>query len=353
MAREKFCLGIDIGASAVKLCQLKKAKGQLRVEHFGHVPLPTETIVDGALMNSARVVDAIQELVASHRIKQKQVALSISGHSVIIKKIPLPMMSREELAESIQWEAEQFIPFDIADVYLDVQILNEASAQQGQMDVVLVAAKKDFVTEYTSVVMEAGLEPVICEVDAFAIENIFAENYDISPTQTVVLVNVGAAKSNINIIAGGVTSFTRDLTMGGNAFTEEIQKQLGVPFEEAEALKIGGSADRHQDAVVPHEVQRALHMMSENLTNEVQRSIDFYSATSADPAPSHVYLAGGSAKLESLKKSLEARIGAAVSVLDPFRRLDISTQDQAYLQNIGPAASVAAGLGMRYLGDDN
>lgn len=347
MAREKFCVGIDIGSSAIKMCQVKRVKGELRLASFGHVPLPPETVVDGALMNSARVVDAVQELVASHRVKNKQVALSVSGHSVIIKKIPLPQMTREELEESIQWEAEQFIPFDMADVNLDVQIVNESSAQQGQMDVVLVAAKKDFVDEYTSVIVEAGLEPVICDVDAFAVENMFEANYNVPHDQTVVLVNIGAAKTNINIIAGGVSTFTRDLTVGGFNFTEEIQKQLNVSYEEAEALKLGGAAD----AVVPQEVQRALRMVSENVTNEVQRSIDFYAATSADPPPSQVFLSGGSAKLQVLAKSLESRIGVPVAALNPFRNIDISAHDRGYLDSLGPAAAVVVGLALRYPGD--
>ena len=150
MAREKTCLGIDIGASSVKLCQLKRTKTGYALQHFGLVPLPSESIVDGAIMNSPRIVEAIQELVAANRIKTKQVALAVSGHSVIIKKIPLPQMTPEELEESIQWEAERFIPFDIHDVNIDVQVVNAQSAQAGQMDVVLVAAKKDIVNEYTS-----------------------------------------------------------------------------------------------------------------------------------------------------------------------------------------------------------
>jgi type IV pilus assembly protein PilM len=353
MAREKLCVGIDIGASSVKLCQLKRKKSGLSLEAFGHVPLPSETVVDGALMNSARVVEAIQELLASHRIKQKQAALSVSGHAVIIKKIPLPQMTREELEQSIQWEAEQFIPFDMADVFLDVQIVREASTQQGQMDVVLVAAKKDFVNEYTSVLMEAGLEPVVLDVDSFAVETMYNANYDIDRAATVVLVNVGATKTNINILARGVSSFTRDLTIGGNNFTEEIQRQLNVTLDEAEAMKLGGTPmDRTQpDAVVPAEVERAMGTVAEGLTTEIQRSIDFYSATSADPAPSKIYLTGGTARVQSLKAAIEGRVRVQVEIVNPFRRIDTGGQDPTYLGNIGPAASVAVGLALRFPGD--
>jgi type IV pilus assembly protein PilM len=351
MARERYCIGIDIGASSVKLCQLKAVKQGFVLVNFGLVPLPSEAVVDGALMNSPRIVEAIHELVAAHKIKNKQVAISVSGHSVIIKKIPLPQMTREELEESIQWEAEQFIPFDIQDVNIDVQIVNPKSAQQGQMDVVLVAAKKDLVNEYTSVIAESGLQPVVCDVDAFAIQNMFEANYDVPSTETVALVNVGASKTNINIVAGGIPSFTRDLTVGGNAFTEEIQKQMNLTFEEAEALKIGGKERRDTDVVIPADVERALQAVAENLTSEVQRSIDFYAATSADPPPAQIYLVGGSARLQALSRSMETRIGVPVHVSDPFRKIQVSAQDADYLKAFGPAAGVAVGLALRYAGD--
>jgi type IV pilus assembly protein PilM len=349
----KLCIGIDIGASSVKLCQLARVKRGYTLERFAVVPLPSETIVDGALMNSARVVEAIQELVTTNRVRAKQAAIAISGHSVIIKKIPLPQMTREELEDQIQWEAEQFIPFDIKDVNLDVQIVNSESAQKGHMDVVLVAAKKDYVNEYTSVVIEAGLEPVVCDIDAFAVQNMFEANYEVVPEQTYALVNVGAAKTNINIIARGVSSFTRDLGVGGNTFTEEIQKQLSVTREEAEQLKIGaGSAKTAAvDMVVPEEVERAVRSVAESVTTEIQRSIDFYVATSADPAPAAIYVSGGAARLTALTRAVEARMGVQVIVADPFRQVQIAEGDRAYAHSVGPAAAVAVGLALRYPGD--
>lgn len=352
MAR-RLCVGIDIGASSVKLCQLARTKKGYALERFGVVPLPSETIVDGALMNSARVVEAIQELVSVHRIKTKQAAIAVSGHSVIIKKIPLPQMSRDELEDQIQWEAEQFIPFDIADVNLDVQIVNPESVQKGHMDVVLVAAKRDYVNEYTSVVIEAGLEPVVCDIDAFAIENMYEANYGISPEQTVALVNIGAAKTNINIVARGISTFTRDLTVGGNTFTEEIQKQLAVTREEAEALKLGGAGDAatQADMLVPQEVERALRQVSDSVTTEIQRSIDFYVATSADPAPASIVVSGGTARLQTFMRALEDRMGVSVVTADPFRGIQVADGDRDYARLVGPAAGVAVGLALRYPGD--
>jgi type IV pilus assembly protein PilM len=243
MAKGKLAVGLDIGSSSVKVILLKehRRRGHLgyALQSFGMKPLPPEAIVDGALMNSTAIVQAIQELMAELRVKQREVAIGVSGHSVIIKKIAMPRMSQEELEESIQWEAEQYIPFDVKDVNIDTQILaQEANDATGQMDVLLVAAKKDMINDYTTVVSEAGLSPVVVDVDAFAVQNMFDVNYEAPTSDTVVLINAGASVININIVSRGVTTFTRDVTIGGNQFTEEIQKQLNVSYEAG-----GGAGD--------------------------------------------------------------------------------------------------------------
>src|SRR5437870_977761 len=195
MAKSKLALGLDIGSSSVKLVQLKEAKRGYILEAFGVAELPPEAIVDGALMNSTAIVEAIRGLVAQYKLKNREAAIGVSGHSVIIKKISMPKMSGEELEESIQWEAEQYIPFDVKDVNIDVQILTppEVDTGTGQMDVLLVAAKKDMINDYTSVVSEAGLTPVVVDVDAFAVQNSFEVNYELPKNETIVLVNAGAS----------------------------------------------------------------------------------------------------------------------------------------------------------------
>ncbi len=224
--RGKSLVGLDIGSSSVKATLLKPTKSGYELAAFGMEPLPPDTIVDGAVMSASAVVDTLRKLFQTHRIRNKQVALGISGHSVIIKKINLPQMTPQELEDSIQWEAEQYIPFDIAEVHLDTQILNAESAIRGQMDVLLVAAKREHVSEYVTAVQEAGLTPVIVDVAAFAVQNQYEINYELPRDRTIVLVNVGAAVTSINVLAEGNTAFTRDLSMGGRQFTEEIQKQL-------------------------------------------------------------------------------------------------------------------------------
>ena len=351
MPRSKLALGLDIGSSNVKLVQLKERKGGYALQAFGVAKLPPETIVDGALMNSAAVVEAIQDLLAEQKVKARDVAIGVRGHSVIIKKIQLPRMSQEELDESIQWEAEQSIPFDVKDVHIDTQILPTAPDATGQMDVLLVAAKKDMIHDYTSVCAEAGLVATVVDVDAFAVQNAYEASYEPAEGETVVLINVGAAVTNINIIANGTTTFTRDVTMGGNAFTEEIQKQLNISYDEAEALKVGGQGE--SDAVVPQEVEHVIQGVAEQLAGEIQRSLDFYAATAADNRIARVYLSGGTARIPALFKVIEQRAGVPVEILNPFKAIEIDSRrfDPMTLTNAAASAAVAVGLALRRAGD--
>src|SRR5512138_678062 len=351
MGKSKLALGLDIGSSSVKLVQLKEKKDGYQLAAFGAAPLPPEAIVDGALMNSSAIVEAIQGLLSEQRVKAKDVAIGVRGHSVIIKKIQMPRMTQEELDESIQWEAEQYIPFDVKDVNIDTQILSPEGDAAGQMDVLLVAAKKDMINDYTSVCAEAGLTATVVDVDAFAVQNAFESNYEEHPDESIVLVNVGAAVTNINILAKGTTAFTRDITMGGNAFTEEIQKQLNISYDEAEALKVGGQGE--SDAVVPQEVERVIQGVAEQLAGEIQRSLDFYAATAADNRISRVYLSGGTARIPALFKVIEQRAGVVVEILNPFKALEIDNRkfDPMLLSNAAASAAVAVGLALRRAGD--
>jgi type IV pilus assembly protein PilM len=349
----KPVVGIDIGSHSVKLVQLRRVGKGWQLINYGVAPLPTETIVDGALMNSGAIVDAIMQLVATNKVRHKDVGVSVSGHSVIIKKISLAKMTKEELDETIHWEAEQFIPFDINDVNLDVQIVREDFPSPNQMEVVLVAAKKDMINDYTAVISEAGLTPVLCDVDVFAIQNMFESNYEVRPDETYALINAGAAVTNIAIVSAGVPTFTRDINIGGNQFTEELQKQLNVSYDEAEALKVGGAAGKESDAVVPQDVEKVLTLVAENVTGEIQRSLDFFTATSTDSPISRIYFVGGSSKLPSLRKSIEQRTGLKVEVVDPFRNINIDYKgiDHEFVRATAHLAGVAVGLAMREPGD--
>lgn len=348
----KGLIGLDIGASSIKIIQLKRTRGNFELEHFGIAPLPPQTIVDGQIMNTAAVKDAIKTLVSLHQIRVKDCAISISGLAVTIKKISVSAMSEDELADHIKWEAEQYVPFDMNDVNIDYQVL-DTGAGGGQMDVLLVAGKKDIIQDYVELVRDAGLEPKIVDVDAFAVENAFEVNYPIPPDETIALINIGASTTNINVISRRVTAFTRDVTMGGFGFTEEIQKQLNLSYQEAEALKLGGDPTADSESVIPQEVERIIQEVGENLASEVRRSLEFYASSNPDSDVSKIYVCGGSAKLTSLQRILQNRTGVPVEPFYPFRKIHIDDRvlDVQFLESVAPMAAVSVGLGLRRFDD--
>jgi type IV pilus assembly protein PilM len=347
----RTCVGLDIGSSSVKVVQLKQTGKGYHLVNFGIEPLPAQTIVDGSIMNQTAVVDAIRSLKNALKLKAREVATAISGHSVIIKKIKVPPMTPEELEEQIPWEAEHHIPFSKDDVEIDHQLVSTQNAQ-GQMELLLVAAKKEVVSDYTMVIREAKLQPTVMDVAAFTIQNAFEVNYEANPDEAVALINVGAALSNINIVAGGTSAFTRDVTVGGNIFTEEIQKRLNVSHEEAEAWKIGSMGETAHE-VLPHEVEAVLAEVADGVAGQFQRSLDFFLASAADATISRIYLCGGSAKVPALQKSLQDKARTPVEILDPFRKVTIDERkfDMAFLRHHAAEATVAIGLALRRSGD--
>jgi type IV pilus assembly protein PilM len=343
----KNAVGLDIGTSSIKVAHVQETKKGVQLLAFDTIMLPPDTVRDGQILNAPQLVARIQELFALNKIKHRQVAVSLSGHSVIIKKISLPEMTLAELEDSIQWEAEQYIPFDIKDVNVDFQIV-DPHAGQAQMDVLLVAAKKAVIEEMCEVVRAAKLEPVLVDVDAFALYNAFELNFPIPPDQTVALINVGASTININVVSGGMTSFTRDITVGGNLLTEEISKQFAVPWEEAEHMKTTSETTLSMSGVL-REVQRISGRVSEVLIAEIQRSLDFFAATAINADISAVYLCGGAALQSGLIEGMERRLGTHVRALNPFNNVVIDPKkfDTALLQRMAPLASVAMGLALR------
>ncbi|MBL0215465.1 MAG: type IV pilus assembly protein PilM [Myxococcales bacterium] len=345
----KQCIGLDIGSSSIKVVQLRKKGSGYALQAFGMQPLVPQTIVDGTIMDQGAVADAVRQLWGRLKLKTKDVAIAIAGHSVIIKKISVPQMSAEQLQTNIRAEAEHHIPFGRDDVEIDYHVTNPANSS-GQTELLLVAAKKEVVADYIQCVRDAGLIPQVVDVAAFASQNGFEANYPLDPRETVVLINIGAAISNINIVRSGVSLFTRDVTIGGNAFTEEIQKQLGIAADEAEAYKVGGN--QTDDGVVPQEVIKVMDGVSEVMAGEFQRSLDFFLATTADANVTRIVLAGGSAKVGSLHRAIERRSRLPLEVADAWRRVEIdATLDRMYLGAHSPEALIGVGLAMRAAGD--
>ncbi|MBL4539389.1 MAG: type IV pilus assembly protein PilM [Oceanicaulis sp.] len=346
--RKKQVVGCDVGSSAVKIVELKPLKGgEFQLVHAAMAELSPEAIVDGAIMDSSLVVEALSRLVADNGIKNPGFGGSLSGHSVIIKKIQLPAMTEVELGESIQWEAEQYIPFDINDVNLDYVVLDDGGGADN-MDVLLVAVKKDRIADYTSVIVQAGKQPVLVDVDVFAVQNAFEVNYGLD-NDTVALVNVGASVMNINVLHLGASIFWRDVAFGGNQYTEAVQRELNLPREDAERLKLGERVGEYST----QQISGVLDSVSEDLGTELQKTIDFFVATSSVDQLDRIVLSGGAALTTNLDQVLKERFGVPVEVLNPFRNIRYSESDfdPEWINRNAPAMAVAVGLAVRTVGD--
>lgn len=351
MGEGKNLVGIDIGTSSIKVVQLKESRRGLGLLKFGYAPLPPQTIVDGQVMDASAVVEALSRIFHDSKIKQREVAISVSGQSVIIRKITVPMMTQAELDEQIHWEAEQHIPFDIKDVQVDYQVLRKRP-ESSQMDLLLVAAKRDQINDYAQLARDARLRPVVCDIDAFTIQNIFEFSRGLAPDQTIGLLNVGASLCSLNIIANGVSVFTREIANGGNVITDEIQKALGVPYEQAEAYKCGGAADPNDPTragMVPQQVVQVVEAVTDSIAAEIQRSLDFYLATSGEGEISRIFVTGGTANLAYLAQAIERRARVPSEMWSPVERVQVEGKDvnANELQLRAAQLPVAMGLALR------
>lgn len=345
LTRQRELVGLDIGTSSVKAVHLERSRHTYRLAELGIAPIQPETIVDGIIMDAAAVSGAIRQIFEEHKIGVKEVAFSVSGHSVIVKKIKIPKMKKAELREGIAWEAEQHIPYSIEDVNIDFQILREAGPGEQEMEVLLVAVKKDVLNDYLAVISAVGLSAAVVDVDAFAIENAFAISQKVQPDEVVALVNIGAAVTNINIVRGGTSEFTRDSFLGGNRHTEALQKSLGLSFERAEALKRGEPVEGHSVA----DAKPVIEAASGDLAAEIRRSFDFYRSSVQSDVIHRAELSGGCALLPDLASYLSRALDLPVEIANPFRQItaDPKTFDPEYLACIAPQMMVGVGLALR------
>ena len=346
-AKPKTVVGLDIGSSAVKAVEVKPAGKGYKVTAFGTEPVPPDASVDGAIIDAGSVAEASRRVFDRNKaFKAKDVCASLSVNAVIVKKITLPVMTENELAESIYWEAEQYIPFDIQDVNLDYQILDPGTGpnSRGSMDVLLVAAKKEKISDYTNVISQAGRTPVIVDVDAFALQNAFEVNYGLDAGRVVVLLNAGASAININILQGDQSVFTRDISMGGNAYTEAVQKELDLPFDSAEQLKKGIPVD----GATFEEAQPVLHAVTENVLLEIHKTFDFFKASASTDHIDRIMLSGGASRVDGFHQMVQERFNAAVEDFDPFRTVAWDAKKLGgEPADMAPSAAVAVGLALR------
>jgi len=350
--RNKEIVGIDIGSRFIKAVEVKESKKGYMLERFGIVPMPPDLIVDGSILDAPRIVDAIRQVIEEAKIKARDTVLSVSGHSsVIIKRISLAEMTEEELEESIKFEAEQYVPFDIEDVNLDFQILGPGE-QKDQMDVIIVAVKREKMDEYVATVQEAGLRPIIVDVDVFALENVYEINYPVEADKNIALVNIGASSINMNIIQNGISIFTRDSAVGSNLHTEALQREFALSYEDAERLQTGQSLDSESISIPEDEITRVISLASEDIFAEMTRSFDYCRNTTSYEEIHDVYISGGVALNKDFPVMLFEKLGVEPKILQPFKNIQIPKHiDKNYLHHVEPMLAVATGLAIRRIGD--
>jgi type IV pilus assembly protein PilM len=337
-------VGLDIGSSSVKVLELVRKGAGYELVSLGLEPLGQDVVVDGSIMDALLVSSAIKKVVAENKIKVKEVATSVSGHSVIVKRITLGAVGNAEVAAAIPYEAQQHIPFEVSDVNLSYQVIGPAPAGGGT-EVMLVAAKREKILNHTNVLSQAGRIPVVVDIDALALQNAFEVNYEPKPGALVALLNIGASTMNINIVRDGTPLFTRDVSVGGNQYTDTLQKELDLNFEDAELLKQGRSLPNvSAAAAMPH-----LRSVSDILLLEIQKTFDFFRQTTSPENIRAIYLAGGTAKVDGLLELLKEEFKVPIEMMDPFRRVNVNPSqfDVGYTAEIAPRFCVAMGLALR------
>jgi len=338
-------VGVDIGSSSVKAVELQGKSGSFQLMSLGYESLEPDSIVDGQIMELNSVANAIATIFNEHKIKTTKVAAGVNGHSVIVKNIVLPQMTADELEESFSWHAEEHIPFDISDVNLDYHVMDKSA---DAIHVLMAACKRDKVANLKQTIQLAGKQPAVIDVDAFALQNCYELNYDPQPREIVALLNIGASTTNINVLSGVRSVFTRDATFGGNQYTSLLQKELGLTFEQAEQVKRGMPIP---EGIEQREIEPILDTVSDILALEIQKTMDFYRATVEDgeSAVGKILISGGGSKLKGLVEFLSKRFDMPVELFDPFRKIKVDSRgfDPEYMREIVPEMAIAVGLALR------
>ena len=346
LGKKKSVAGLDVGSSSVKMVELEGKANNLNLVSFGFENLPSDTIIDGQIMELNVVSDVIQNVCNTHQMNADKVVTGVSGHSVIIKNIVLPPMSREELEESIDWHAEEHIPYDLADVSLDYHVTAETSEAT---HVLIAACKRERIDNIKQAIQLSGRTPVAIDVDTFALQNCYEVNYQPSDSQVVTLLNIGASTMNVNIVKGTRSLFSRDITVGGSQFTDVLQRSLGLNYQQAEAVKRG--VTNAAEGVEEKSIEPLMNNVTEIVAMEIQKTFDFYRATTEDnqTVVQKILISGGGSKLNGLAAELSRRLELPVEVLNPFRNINVDSSkfDPAYLNEIMPEMAVAVGLAVR------
>ncbi len=336
-------VGLSIGTSSIKLVELKRSGKTWKLLHFGIVQLPEDALVNGEIVNPIVVTDSIKTLIQQIKLKNKNVCTAISGTSLIVKRMTVEVPNKSELQDQVFWEAEQYLPFDVAEVVMDFQVLSRSKDRK--TDLILVAVKRSVLDNYMTCIEDAGLKPKIVDLDFFALQNLYEANYPLNASEAVAIIDIGASAMKLVFVHAGVPIFTKESSFGGRNLTAEIQKNLNLSFIDAETLKIGAGPD----GSTPQEISDLVHLMGENFAAEIKRAIDFYNASSVGAPVAYLLLTGGGAKISGLSKIIEDTVGLPTQLMNPFNSIsyDPSVFTQEYLANIALIASIPIGLALR------
>jgi type IV pilus assembly protein PilM len=346
--KKNTLVGLDIGSRTIKLAEIVDGKSRIVLKNFNTVNIEPGLIEEGSIKDPETVSEYIRGLFKSSKLKEKNVAISIGGYSVIVKKINVQTMSENELQESIHFEAEQYIPFDISEVNLDFQILGESEHNPHQMSVLLVAAKKDMINEYINLMQMAKLRPRIIDVDAFALQNIFESNYS-AENENIALIDIGASKTSLNILKDNVSEFMRDVSLGCDQINDKIASTIGCSIEDSEAVKLGDASD-----MMPvDDLKDIVTSVVSDWCVEIKRALDFFLSTYPEEQITRIVLSGGGANIKKFRELLADETSAEVEVINPFKAVEVDGQrfDSSYLEKIAPQAAICMGLATRKLGD--
>lgn len=357
VAKRNQLVGLDIGSHSIKLVEMTQTRKGRILKNIGLAVLPPKAIVEGVIRESIAVSELLRALFENLKIRNSNVATSLSGYSVILKKISVRRSESIPLEKQIYEEAEQYIPFDVNEVNLDFDILERSETGPGEsglgaqgaevLDVMLVAAKRKIVEDYVQVLEEAGINPVVLDVDAFAMQNAF-ELSSKGEDGCYALVNVGAEELGINIVKDGISMFSRDSSFGGSQITELVMAQFGVNFMEAERIKLGGQAVQDVE-----KLRGIFQKVVENWIREVSRALDFVRTAYPEADIGKIYVCGGSCRIPGFQSYLQKETGLKVAEINPFKNLIVDEKiiDPNYLQSVASQAVIAVGLALRSIGD--
>ncbi|MGQ9499436.1 MAG: type IV pilus assembly protein PilM [Dissulfurimicrobium sp.] len=340
-------LGLDIGSHSIKIVELAMSGGKITIRKAGRALVPLNAIKDGIIEDKEAVARVLRMLLDNLDPRFKNAATSIAGYSVIVKKISVPYADEKDIEENLDIEAENYVPFEITDVYIDFHMLESSNAKRAgrsKTDIFLVAAKREIVDSYAALIHDVGLVPVVVDIDAFALSNSFESAYGVLE-RPVCLIDIGARKTNLNIVGKGISLFAKDIAMGGAQITEEIQAISGFSFEDAENIKMTGVGE----IGLLRDISVVIKEICTQWGQEIKKILDFHRSNSSEEDwPERIYLSGGASLMNGVADLISNETGLEVAIFNPFQNAVLDKLiNPEYISSIAPQMAIAFGLALR------